>query len=71
MNLWTFLMSLWAAIGPYITPANITALEAAVTKAITDFNGGNYAAVVADLIAAFKVIIPGAAEKLDSLAKMA
>ena len=63
--MWTILLQLYSVLAPYLTPVNIAAVEAAVEKAVTDYRGGNYAEVLADLAAALKVILPGAAAKID------
>ena len=55
------LIALWQTIAPFIEAANVPAAITAFEKAITDFNGKNYAAVLADLQAALLALVPSAA----------
>ena len=67
MGLFAKLLALWGVLAQYLpslTPAQIAQIYAAIQKAQVDFTGGNYAAVVNDLIAAIQVIVPQATEQL-------
>lgn len=66
MSFWMRLLALWNAILPYLGPNTITQVETAFAKAMTDFQGGDYAAAFNDLIEALKAILPSnAAPMLD------
>ena len=55
------LLALYQMLLPYISSDKITAVWAAIEKAIVAYQGGNYAEVLADLAAALKVILPAEA----------
>jgi hypothetical protein len=69
MSLLLTLFKLYEIVKPFLsqlTPENIAALEAMFTKCVADYKGGDYAALIADLVAGLKQILPaGAHPKLD------
>jgi hypothetical protein len=67
MKIFAFLMRVWALLSPYLNNTNMVQIETAIEKAITDYQGGNYTAVINDLIDAIKAIVPAAGAELDKL----
>ncbi len=58
ISLFQRLLALYQLLLPYIAPDKIAAVLAAIEKTLVDYQGGNYAQVLADLAAALKVILP-------------
>lgn len=67
MKIFAFLLHLWQVLSPYLNGANLAAIQAAIDKALTDYQGGNYIAVVNDLLDAIALILPEAGAELQSL----
>lgn len=66
LKLLALLAQLMAVLGPFLNSTNLALIDAAVLKVITDFKSGDYAALVADLAAALKIVVPQASAEIDA-----
>ena len=62
------LLAIWAAISPFLVPANLAQAEAAFEQAISDAKTGNYQMVLADLVTALTSLIPAHAQTIKNAA---